>query len=75
MIQFNDIKNGTHYVNENYIVQLHDATFPIWNDRGAQIGTKQRYFVNVANAGVACYNAADYEVDEHTYFHILERLG
>ena len=66
-IKFNSTDGCEHVVNVDYIVQLHTKTHADWDGRGVKIGEHIEFYVNVANAGVACYNAEDINVSEKTY--------
>lgn len=69
-----DIADNEHVVNLGYIVQLHTRKLAEWDNRGHKVRDYIGYFINVANAGVACFNAEDIQVDEHTYSRVLELI-
>lgn len=73
-IKFDDIDGQTHLVNPDYIVQLHTQK-RVEYDRNERVREYTGFYVNVASAGVACYNAEDVQVDEHTYFRLCEIVG
>ena len=62
-----------HYVNPDYIVQFHTRTHIDWDGRGKKIGEHIAFYVNVANAGVACYNAENIEVSEETFNTLIDK--
>jgi len=73
-IQFEDIDQLVHMVNVDYIVQLHTKRHVEWDRSGDRLGERLGFYVNVANAGVACYNAEDIEVSTTTYKTITDQL-
>lgn len=72
-LNFKDTQGNTHYVNADYIVQFHTKKIIDWNNRGLKVGEHTGYYVNVANAGVACYNAEDIEVSEETFNTLIDK--
>lgn len=72
-LRFEDTQGNTHYVNADYIVQFHTSRVPDWDRSGRKVGEHTVYYVNVANAGVACYNAADIEVSEETFNTLIDK--